>query len=135
MPRPAHPALTGPVGPFVGYRVTLAPRADHQCLAELAATHTGLRPLLGQSRATSIALPTTAATALYDAAEATAREHTAPFPLHFTPIRCVRGRALPFRGRGSWPASPAAGWPRGHAPELLLPGTGTRPERRALRFS
>ena len=96
MPRPAHPAPTGSAGPFVGYRVTLAPRADHQCLAELAATHTGLRPLLGQSRATSIALPTTAATALYDAAEATAREHTAPFPLHFTPIRRVRGRALRF---------------------------------------
>ena len=58
-------------------------------------THTGRRPLLGQSRATSIALPTTTATALYDA-EATAQEHTAPFPLHFTPSRRVRGRALAF---------------------------------------
>ena len=39
-----------------------------------------------------------------DAAEANAREHNAPFPLHFTPIRHARGRALPFEAVALGPA-------------------------------
>ena len=33
---------------------------------------------------------------VYDAIETAARETSAPFPVRFRPIRCARGRALPF---------------------------------------
>ena len=89
MPTP-NPSLE----PFVGYRVTLAPDAGTSSLPRLAPLHPAVRALLDGQRTTTLSLRE--ADALYDAAESVSGGLGEPFPVRFTPVRCKRGRALPF---------------------------------------
>ena len=88
------PTPAAPSPPFRGYRVSLASQVVPAHLHHLASAHPTLEPLCAGRP--SVALSVSDATALYDAAEASARARNAPFPLHFTPIRHARGRTLPF---------------------------------------
>ena len=80
--------------PFIGYRVALATDADASALLRLAPPHSAVRALLDGQR--SVTLPPRDAAAVYDAAESVSLALGEPFPLQFTPVRCTRGRALPF---------------------------------------
>ena len=80
--------------PFVGYRVTLAPDAGASSLPRLAPLHPAVRALLDGQRTATLSLRE--ADALYDAAESVSGGLGEPFPVRFTPVRCKRGRALPF---------------------------------------
>ena len=89
MPTP-NPSLE----PFVGYRVTLAPDAGAASLPRLAPLHPAVRALLAGQRTATLSLRE--AEALYDAADSVSGGLREPFPVRFTPVRCKRGRALPF---------------------------------------
>src|SRR5579859_503970 len=80
--------------PFIGYRVALATEAGASVLLRLAPPHPAVRALLAGQR--SVSLPPREAAVVYDAAESASRAFREPFPLQFTPVRCTRGRALPF---------------------------------------
>ena len=80
--------------PFVGYRVTLAPDVGASSLPRLAPLHPAVRALLAGQRTATLSLRE--ADALYDAAESVSGGLGEPFPVRFTPVRCKRGRALPF---------------------------------------
>ena len=80
--------------PFVGYRVTLAPDAGASSLPRPAPLHPAVRALLDGQRAATLSLRE--ADALYDAADSVSGGLGEPFPVRFTPVRCKRGRALPF---------------------------------------
>jgi len=88
MPKP-NPRLE----PFVGYRVALAPEAGSSLL-RIAREHPAIRALLAGQR--SVTLPPLVAAAVYDEADRLSRTHGETFLLQFTPLRCSRGRALPF---------------------------------------
>jgi len=80
--------------PFVGYRVTLAPEALAPGQARLVSQHPALRALVSGQRSVMLA-PLEAAT-LYESIEPVPDSLARAFPLRLTPVRCRRGRALPF---------------------------------------
>jgi len=87
-----------PGEPFVGY--TVIPVSDDARRALRALPSTRTVPVAIESFATArraVTLSTTAAAAVYEAVEPTARHLGVPFPLRFTPVRCTRGQALPFQ--------------------------------------
>jgi len=88
-----HPSGT----PFVGYRVTLA-RNDAQrtllAIVSSAGAHEALHSLVSADR--PVILSAGAAAALYDTVERLCCRLRLAFPLRLMPIRCRRGRALPF---------------------------------------
>ncbi len=103
MPAPGAGALKGTtrmptpnsrLEPFVGYRVTLAPEADTSNLARLSPPHPAVGALLAGQR--FVTLGPREVAALYDSIEQVPGDRAAAFPLRFTPVRCRRGRALPF---------------------------------------
>jgi len=85
---------TPPSLPFVGYRVSLIGEAGQLVLTAGAPTDPAFRALATGQRA--ITVPVAQAAALYDAAELAGRAQEVPMPLSFVPVRCTRGRALPF---------------------------------------
>ena len=80
--------------PFIGYRVAQATEADASSLLRLAPSHPAVRALLDGQRTATLSLRE--ADALYDAAESVSAGLGEPFPVRFTPVRCKRGRVLPF---------------------------------------
>src|SRR6266545_6709821 len=103
MPAPGAGALKGTtrmptpnsrLEPFVGYRVTLVPEADTSNLAGLSPPHPAVGALLAGQR--FVTLGPREVDALYDSIEQVPGDRAAAFPLRFTPVRCRRGRALPF---------------------------------------
>ncbi len=90
MPIPPTP----PRLPFVGYRVSLTCEIGAIDLAAIAPTDPAFRVLAAGQHVITISLAQAAA--LYDAAEPAARAQGVPVPLSLVPIRCPRGRALPF---------------------------------------
>ncbi len=80
--------------PFVGYRVTLAPEQFAPGQARLVSQHPALRALVAGQRSVMLA-PLEAAT-LYESMDPVRDSLAGAFPLRFTPVRCRRGRALPF---------------------------------------
>lgn len=90
---PAQPPTT-PNAPFIAYRVALAHDIDHRQLEDFGSVHPVFGALLGGRRSVTLA-PTNAA-AVYDATARAVRGSDVVFPLCFTPVRCARGRALPF---------------------------------------
>lgn len=90
---PAQPPTT-PTAPFIAYRVALASDINHRTLDAFVPIHPVFGTLLGGRR--SVILPPANAAAVYDATARAARHSDTVFPLRFTPVRCTRGRALPF---------------------------------------
>jgi hypothetical protein len=90
---PAQPPTT-PTAPFIGYRVALVSDVNQPGLDAFVPIHPVFGTLLGGRR--SVTLAPAKAAAVYDAAVRAARDGDAVFPLRFTPVRCARGRALPF---------------------------------------
>ena len=80
--------------PFVGYRLALAPEADASNRASLARSHPAVGALLGGQRSVAVSLQE--AVVVYEAMDRRPRASGEPFPIRFTPVRCRRGRALPF---------------------------------------
>ena len=88
------PTPNSRLDPFIGYRVAPATEAGASVLFRLAPPHPAVRALLaGQG---SVTLPPQDVAVLYDSADSVSRALGEPFPLQFTPVRCTRGRALPF---------------------------------------
>jgi hypothetical protein len=90
---PAQPHAT-PSPPFIAYRVALARDVDHRQLEHLGSVHPVFGALLGGRRAVTLAPKN--ADAAYEATLQAIRGTVVSFPLRFTPVRCARGRALPF---------------------------------------
>jgi hypothetical protein len=80
--------------PFIGYRLALAPMADSSVQTCPAPSHHAVRALLAGQR--SVAVSLREAVAVYEAMDRSPRASGEPFPIRFTPVRCRRGRALPF---------------------------------------
>jgi hypothetical protein len=87
-------SLTTPPAPFIAYRVALANDVNHRNLEGFGVIHPVFGGLLGGKR--SLTLAPARAAAVYDAIARAVRGSDLPFPLRFTPVRCARGRALPF---------------------------------------
>ena len=90
---PAQPR-TPPASPFIAYRVALAREVDHRQLEDFGSVHPVFGALLGGRR--SLTLTLKSAECLFDATTLASRDCNVVFPLRFTPVRCARGRALPF---------------------------------------
>ncbi len=88
------PTFNSRLEPFIGYRVALAPDGDVSRLSRSSTSHTAVRALLGGQR--SVMVPPREAATLFDSIEPEPEDPGAAFPLRFTPVRCTRGRALPF---------------------------------------
>jgi len=87
---------TPPSLPFVGYRVSLVGETAQLVLTAGTPTDPAFRALTSGQRAITVSVAQAAA--VYDAAELAARAQGVAIPLSFVPIRCTRGRALPFAG-------------------------------------
>jgi hypothetical protein len=90
---PAPPPTTPPA-PFIAYRVALDNDANRRDLAAFLPIHPAFGTLLGGRRGLTLAPAN--AEALYEATARAVRDNDVAFPLRFTPVRCARGRALPF---------------------------------------
>src|SRR6266498_3774017 len=80
--------------PFTGYRLEASKESTRSALAALPSMRLHIESLTTSNRVAFVSVAD--ASAVYEAIETAARETSAPFPLRFRPIRCARGRALPF---------------------------------------
>lgn len=85
---------TPPAAPFIAYRVALARDVDHRQLEHFRSAHPVVGALLAGRRTVTLAPKN--ADAVYEATLRATRGTEVRFPLTFTPVRCARGRALPF---------------------------------------
>ena len=90
---PAQPR-TPPASPFIAYRVALARDVNHRQLEHFRSVHPVFGALLAGRR--TVTLAPKIADAAYQATLRAIRGTEVSFPLRFTPVRCARGRALPF---------------------------------------
>jgi hypothetical protein len=91
LPAQSH---TSPASPFIAYRVALARDVDRHQLEHFGSIHPVFVALLAGRRAVTLAPKN--ADAAYQATLLAIRRTEVSFPLCFTPVRCARGRALPF---------------------------------------
>ena len=89
----AQPRTT-PSPPFIAYRVALARDVDPHQPEHLGSVHPVFGALLAGRRTVTLAPKN--ADAAYQATLQAIRGTEVSFPLRFTPVRCARGRALPF---------------------------------------
>ena len=89
------PAPTPPGEPFIGYRVTLSPTIRPSVLHVLRTARVPVLQMLA-SGDRPVIVPPAQASRLYETAQSLAQEHALPFPLQFTPLRPLLGRARRF---------------------------------------